>query len=97
MSLLFPFAILAFFVSPFALAGSRRRWRGAAAVLLLLALYTAFMWSRPIPAYFDEQDQLGAAAWRFIVSIILAGSTLGFAAGFVVSALHARYARDRRQ
>ena len=94
MSVLIPLGILAFFVSPFALAGFRRAWRGAAAVLLFLTLYAAWAWSQPIPALYDRQDQLGAAAWRGIVSVILAGGSLGFAAGFALSALFRRYSRE---
>ena len=97
MSVVIPLAILAFFISPFALAGFRRAWRVAVAVWLLLGVYTAVLWSHPIPSYYDEQDQLGAAAWKAIVSAVLAGGALGFAAGFALSALLARHRRGRRQ
>jgi hypothetical protein len=97
MSILMPTAILAFFVSPFASAGFRRAWRAAAAVLLLLGLYAGFLWSQPIPASYDQQDELGAAAWRAVVSIILAGSLGGFAAGFGLSTLRLRYPRTDRK
>lgn len=93
VSLLLPVAILAFFISPFAFAGFRRAWRGAVVVLVLLALYTAFAWSRPIPAYFDEQDRLGAAAWQMILLIVLAGGALAFTAGLALSAIRSRYLR----
>ena len=97
MSPLIAFAILAFFVSPFALSGFRRVWRGAVVVLVLQALYTAFLWSRPIPAYFDEQDRMGAAAWQMILLIILAGGALAFAVGFAVSAARSRYLQRSRE
>lgn len=97
MTLLIVFAIPAFFVSPFALSGFRRAWRGAVAVLVLLALYTAFVWSRPIPAYFDEQDRMGAAAWQMILLIVLAGGALAFAVGFAVSAARSRYLQRGRE
>jgi len=96
MSLLMPFAILAFLVSPFTFEGFRRAWRGAAAVLVLLALWTVFQWSRPMPAYFDEQDQLGAAAWQMILLMAVAGGALAFATGFAVSALRSRHLRNGR-
>jgi hypothetical protein len=96
MSVLIPVAILAFFVSPFALAGFRRAWRGATAALVLLALYTAFAWSRPTPAYFDEQDQLGAAAWQMILLAVVSCGAIAFAAGFAVSALRSHYPRKGR-
>src|SRR4051794_39846079 len=94
MSLLIPFAILAFFISPFALAGYRRAWRGAGAVLVLLTLYAAFVWSRPMPAYFDAQDQFGAAAWQMFLLIVAIGGALAFVVGFGVSALRLRYPRN---
>ncbi len=97
MSFLIPFAILAFLVSPFALAGFRRAWRGAVAVLVLLVLYTAFVWSRPIPVSFDEQDRFGAAAWHAILLIVLAGAALAFAAGFAVSAMRSRHLQKGRK
>ena len=89
MSLLIPLAILAFFISPFVLAGFRRASRGAAVVMVLLALYTAFEWLWPIPAQFDEQDKLGAAAWQVTPAILLVGGALAFAAGWALSALRA--------
>jgi len=97
MSVVIPLAILAFFISPFALAGFRRAWRVAVAVWLLLGVYTALLGFHPIPSYYDEQDQLGAAAWKAIVSVVLAGGALGFGAGFAVSAMLARHRRGRRQ
>jgi hypothetical protein len=95
MSALTPLAILAFFVSPFALAGYRRAWRAAIAVLVSLAVYTGFAWSQPTPAYFDEQDQLGVAAWQMILSTVVACGTLAFAAGYALSVLR-RHPRDGR-
>jgi hypothetical protein len=93
-SLLIPFGIIAFFISPFAVAGFQRAWRGAAVVLVLLALYTAFVWTRPVPGYFDEQDRLGAAAWRMFLLIVSAGGAVAFAAGLALSAVRSHHVRN---
>jgi len=94
VSLLILLAIFAFFISPFAISGYRRAWRGAAVVWVLLAFYAALVWSRPIPAYFDEQDKLGAGAWQMILLILAAGSALAFAVGLAISALRSRPQRN---
>ena len=69
MSLLIPLAIIAFFSAPFAISGFRRTWRGATIILVLLALYTTYVWLRPLPAEMLETDRLGAAGWSMILLI----------------------------
>jgi hypothetical protein len=87
-------AIFAFFVSPFAIAGFQRAWRGAAVVWLLLALYTAFEWSRPLPASLDGQDEIGADVWRMTLFVLLVGCALAFAGGLTISILRSRTKRQ---
>ena len=87
MSILILSGILAFFLAPFLLAGFRRAWRAASVVLLVLASYTIFAWTRPAPAYLDEQDRFGAAAWQMILLTLLAGAALAFATGYIASAV----------
>lgn len=60
---------------------------------MLLALYTAFVWSRPIPAHFDAQDQLGAAAWQMVLLMVVVGGALALTVGFAASVLRSRYLR----
>jgi hypothetical protein len=92
--LLIPFGIIAFFISPFAIAGFRRAWRGATVVLVLLALYTVFVWTRSVPSHFDEQDRLGATAWQMFLLIVFAAGALAFAAGLALSVVRSHYLRN---
>jgi hypothetical protein len=93
---LIPLTILAFLISPFALSGFRRAWRGATVVLVVLAFYTAFAWSRPIPAYFDEQDQLGAGAWQMMLLTVVTCGAVAFVGGYAASLLRSRHRRKAR-
>lgn len=90
MSLLIPLAILAFLISPFAISGYRRAWRGPAVLLVFLALYTAFVCLQPIPADMQESDKLGAAAWRAILLFVLFGSVFALAVGLAFSGRRGR-------
>jgi len=90
MSLLIPLAIIAFFSAPFAISGFRRTWRGATIILVLLALYTTYVWLRPLPAEMLETDRLGAAGWSMILLILLVASSIAFASGFALSVLRSR-------
>ena len=87
MSLLIPLAVIAFFSAPFAISGFRRAWRIAAILLVLLALYTTYVWLRPLPADIQETDKLGAAAWSMILLILSVATTVAFASGFAFSFL----------
>ena len=80
---LLPLSIIAFFSVPFAISGFRQTWRGAAVILALFALYTAYVWLRPLPARMRETDRLGAAGWSMILLILLVATTVSFAGGFV--------------
>lgn len=93
MSVLIPLAIVAFFSAPFAIAGFRRTWRGAAIILVLLALCTAYVWLRPLPADMQETDRLGAAGWSMILLILLVATTVAFASGFALSVLRSHRPR----
>ena len=95
MGFLIFLALLALLVSPFALAGFWRAWRGALVVWLPVALYTVLVWSSPMPPYYDEQDQLGAGAWQMILLVLVTGGALAFATGFLVSAVRTRKLRER--
>ena len=90
MSVLIPLAIIAFFTAPFAISGFRRAWRSAAMILVLLALYTAYAWLRPLPADMQETDRLGANGWRMILPILSVATTAAFASGFALSFLRSR-------
>jgi hypothetical protein len=87
MSVLIPLVIIAFFATPFAISGFRRAWRGAAIILVLWALYTAYAWLRPLPADIQETDRLGANAWRMILLILWVAAAAAYASGFALSFL----------
>ena len=87
MSALLPLAIIAFFSAPFAIAGFRRTWRGAAVILILFAFYTTYVWLRPLPANMQATDRLGAAGWSMILLILLVATTVAFAGGLALSVL----------
>lgn len=87
ISVLIPAAIIAFFSAPFAIAGFRRTWRGPAVILAVLALYTVYVWLRPLPAETQGTDMLGAMGWSMILLILLVATTVAFASGFAASVL----------
>ena len=93
MSLLIPLGVIAFFSAPFAISGFRRYWRGAGIVLVLLTLYTTYVWLRPVPVDMQETDKLGAAAWSMILLTLSVAATVAFASGFALSFLRSHRRR----
>lgn len=82
--------ILAFFGAPFAISGFRRSWRGVGLILIVLALYTAYVWLRPAPTLVAETDRIGGAAWTMIVMSFFLITSMSFFGGVALSFVHHR-------
>jgi len=81
--------IAAFFLTPFFGFGLKRAWRVAALIWTPLTAYAIFVFTRPIPTYFDGQDIMGAQAFELILLVLVVGGLLAFFAGFGISILRA--------
>ena len=77
--------IVAFLGAPFAISGFRRWWRGAGLILIVLALYTAYVWLRPAPTLVAETDRIGGAALTFMVTSFFLITAMSFFGGFALS------------